>query len=346
MGRACPEVPSAAAVDSVSLRYDRQGSRSHRGGGILVTVWYTAHMDSNAIDRREFLAVGGGAAVAASMSSLAMAVPKGALVPRASRAGSLRTISYNVLACRGYNGGKDGDAAAVARMRAQIPARIALELALHKPDVVTFQESPKEAVVADIAKRMGMVYAYFRGGFPGTVMSRFPIVQQHNCPLDQSGGAMERPGDLFTRHWGKAVLLTDDGELVVYTAHLYPGPDGDERRLREVPLMLAAMREDIESGRSMILQGDLNHTPQADEYKSWVDAGLQDSYAVKGAGQPLTIPSTTPRTRIDYVWTHGPLSDRLRECRVLFEGGFRTNPEDSTSVALSDHIPVLAVFGE
>ena len=110
--------------------------------------------------------------------------------------------------------------------------------------------------------------------------------------------------------------------------------------------MLAAMQNDIDSGRSVILQGDLNHTPDAAEYKSWVDAGLQDAYATKGTGQPLTIPSTTPRTRIDYIWTHGPLSARLRECRVLFEGNFRTNPDDSTSVALSDHIPVLAVFGD
>lgn len=302
-------------------------------------------MDSTTINRREFLATGGAAAVAMSMATnpLAFAMPT---TFSASAPMALRTISYNVLACRGYNGGKDGNRAAVARMRPQIPERIALELALYKPDIVTFQESPKEAVVADIAKRMGMHHAYFPGGYPGTVLSRFPIVEQHNCPLDPANGPRQRPRDLFTRHWGKAVLRTDAGDLVVYTAHLYPGPDGDERRLREVPLMLAAMKDDMKSGRSMILQGDLNHTPNAAEYKSWVDAGLQDSYATKGTGQPLTIPSTTPRTRIDYIWTHGPLSAQLRECRVLFEGNFRTNPDDSMSVALSDHIPVLAVFGD
>lgn len=257
----------------------------------------------------------------------------------AQRALSLRTISYNVLACRGFNG-KAGDRTAVRRMAKQIPARLALELALHKPDIVTFQESPKKAVVADISKRMGMHFAYFPGGYPGTVMSRFPIVEQENCPLAEG----ERPKDLFTRHWGKAVLRTESGDLAIYTAHLYPGAKGHERRMREVPLMLRAMKEDIDSGRSMIFQGDLNHTPEAPEYQRWVDAGLQDCYAAKGTGQPLTIPSTVLRTRIDYIWTHGPLSSRLRECRVLFEGAFRTNPDDSTSVALSDHVPVLAVF--
>ena len=294
-------------------------------------------MEAHEIERRELLATGGAAAVAMAMwtNPFELASPAAPVPP------VLRTISYNVLACSGYNG-KDGDPAAVSRMTPQIPARIALELALYEPDIVTFQESPKEAVVIEIAKRMDMHYAYFPGGFPGTVLSRFPIVETRNCPLAEG----ERPRDLFTRHWGKAVLRMDAGDLVVYTAHLYPGRDGDERRLREVPLMLAAMMEDIESGRPMILQGDLNHTPMAAEYESLVDAGLQDCFAAKGTGQPLTIPSTTPRKRIDYIWTHGPLSAALRECRVLFDGAFRTNPDDPKSVALSDHIPVLAVFGD
>ena len=34
----------------------------------------------------------------------------------------------------------------------------------------------------------------------------------------------------------------------------------------------------------------------------------------------------------------------LTEARCLFEGGFRTNPDDLQSVALSDHLPVLAAF--
>jgi endonuclease/exonuclease/phosphatase family metal-dependent hydrolase len=303
----------------------------------MVMVGYAGAMRPRTIERREFLATTGVAA-AALWTKPDEHVPPTA--PTAPAASGLRTISYNVLACRGFNGGKAGDAAAVRRMASQIPARIALELALHKPDIVTFQESPKEPVVADIAQRMGMDYVYFRGGFPGTVMSRFPIVESQNCPLAQG----KRPSDLFTRHWGKAILRMEGADLAVYTAHLYPGVDGHERRLREVPLMLAAMRDDIESGRPMILQGDLNHTPAAAEYQSWVDAGLRDCFEARGTGQDLTIPSTTPRKHIDYIWTHGSLPTALQECRVLFEGSFRTNPEDSTSVALSDHIPLLAVF--
>ncbi len=177
-------------------------------------------MRPRTIERREFLTTTGVAAAAMWTG------PAKLVFPGPPGASAIRTISYNVLACRGFNG-KEGDRAAVARMAPQIPARIALELALHQPDIVTFQESPREAVVADIAKRMGMDYAYFPGGYPGSVLSRFPIVESKNCPLAEG----ERPSDLFTRHWGKAVLRMEDQDLVVYTAHLYPGQDGHERAL-------------------------------------------------------------------------------------------------------------------
>ena len=109
--------------------------------------------------------------------------------------------------------------------------------------------------------------------------------------------------------------------------------------------MLKVMAADIESGRSMLLQGDLNHQPEGPEYKRWRDAGLVDTFAARGIGQPYTIPSRDPQARIDYVWAHGPIAERLSECRVLYEGAFRTNPDDPGSVALSDHVPVMATFG-
>ena len=108
--------------------------------------------------------------------------------------------------------------------------------------------------------------------------------------------------------------------------------------------MLAAMEADLQSGRSMLLQGDLNHSPAGPEYGRWVDAGLRDMFAAAGAGNGFTIRSTRPFARIDYVWAHGPLAERVTECRALFEGAFRTSPGRPKSFALSDHIPVLAVF--
>lgn len=294
--------------------------------------------DPRRIDRRQFLVATGGTALASTLWSTPAAL---AIAPMRSVT-TLRTITYNVLACRGYPS-TDDNQAIVRNARKQMPARIALELSLHQPDIVTFQESPAESVVADIANRMGMNHTYFRGGFPGAVISRFKIMETTNKPLAPGKGPDGVKG-LFTRHWGRAVLKTEDGDLVVYSAHMFPG-DREDIRAKEVTQMLAAMKADLESNRSMILQGDLNHTPDGPEYQRWVEAGLRDAFAAKGAGDGLSIPSTKPRVRIDYVWAHGPLADRLTECRVLFEGAFRTNPQDPKSFALSDHIPVLAVFG-
>jgi exonuclease III len=75
-----------------------------------------------------------------------------------------------------------------------------------------------------------------------------------------------------------------------------------------------------------------------------MEAGFSDAFAAKGTGQPHTARTSKPATRIDYVMALGPIATRLTECRVLFEGAFRLNPDDPTSFALSDHLPVMAIF--
>ncbi len=300
------------------------------------------------INRREFLRVGG------ALAAVGLARPKLALVqtagkeagPKKAKPG-LRTITYNVLACKGYPE-VDANETLLARAQNQMATRIALELALYEPDIVSFQESPSEKVVASIAKQMGMRYVYFPGGwqgsldwpggFPGTIITRFNITESENCPLIRG----QRPEKLFTRHWGRAVLQTDTEELAFFSAHLHPSKK--DIRALEVTEMLAVMEKELRSGRSLLFQGDLNHKPDGPEYQRWADAGLMDMFAEKGVGQPFTIPSTTATSRIDYIWAQGPIARRLRQCRILFEGAFRTNPDDPRSFALSDHIPVMATF--
>jgi endonuclease/exonuclease/phosphatase family metal-dependent hydrolase len=285
------------------------------------------------LDRRSIVWLGGLLASSAVIPGL----QAGALAPARARKG-LRTITYNVLAFRGFKRTEDNQAV-LDQARSQMARRMALELALHRPDLVTFQESPSEKLVQEVAELLGMNHAYFPGGYPGTVMTRHKILESTNCPLVEG----TRPKDLFTRHWGRALIQREEGELVVYTVHLHPGKA--ELREREVTEMLKVMAVDRDAGRTLLLQGDLNHKPDGPEYPRWVAAGLTDAFAAKGTGQALTIPSTTPNKRIDYVWASEPLARRVQECRVLFEGAFRTNPEDPRSFALSDHIPVLAVFG-
>lgn len=267
------------------------------------------------------------------------------IAPSSGQPRRLRTITHNVLACMGYRNKKDErQTSRPAIPREQMTTRFALELGLYQPDIVSFQESPGEQVVAEIAQKLGLrEHCFFPSGqaWPGAIMSRHRIVEFRNCPLKSFD---KRPDGLFTRHWGRAVLAAPAGELVVYSAHLFPGGGSSGRREPEVSEMLKVMAADIEANRSMLLQGDLNHKPDGPEYKRWVDAGLVDTFAAKGVGQPHTIPSDNVQARIDYIWAHGLIARRLRECRVLYEGAFRTNPDDPGSIALSDHVPVMATF--
>lgn len=253
-------------------------------------------------------------------------------------ASGLRTITYNIYGCHGW----PGNAANKARLdpaRAQLPRRIGLELALYEPDIVSLSEAGEESFVAVVADALAMQHVFFDGGFPGAVLSRFPIRESANYSLPSKDIDALEP---FTRHAGRAVLETPDGDLVVYSAHLHPR--SRDLRLREIALLCEHMQPDLDAGRPLLLQGDLNHAPDSPEYEAWKTAGLLDTFEAKGEGHPGTVRSIQQAMRIDYIWAHGPLVARIEKCRVLFEGAFRVNRDDSAAFALSDHLPVFAEF--
>lgn len=281
--------------------------------------------------------------------------PLGAVARTADNAPhQLRVISYNILKCTGWPA--DRELARRAVERKQIPRRIALELALYDPYVVTFSESPDEELTKEIASLLGMQHVRFPSGedWPGTLLSKFEVVESQNAPY--AAGA-NREADLFTRHWGRATLKLPSGEpLVVHSAHLYPGPDS-AIRVREIDAMLAAMQPDLAAGRAMLLMGDLNHRPLPPEYPKWQAAGWVDTFATvnqvdsksdanaAGNAEGLTFSAERPKVRIDYVWAAGPLAKQIKASRPLWVGAFRTNPDDKESFALSDHVPQYAEFG-
>jgi len=260
--------------------------------------------------------------------------PAAASVPR------LCTIAYNVYGFRGWPENRANRARREAA-RGQMPARIALELACYGPDIVTLSEADSEAAVAEVATHLDMNYAYLDGGFPGAILSRFPVLEHENHSLPSKDIDALEP---FTRYAGRAVIDAPGGPVAVFSAHLHPR--SRDLRLREIEQILAWLERDIESRATFLVQGDLNHPPDTPEYAAWRDAGLVDAFASKGVGVEGTVRSNKPTVRIDYVWAHGPLAETVRECRALYEGAFRVNPEDPTSFALSDHLPVLATFGE
>ncbi|ELP33782.1 endonuclease/exonuclease/phosphatase family protein [Rhodopirellula baltica] len=251
----------------------------------------------------------------------------------------LRVVAYNIYNLKGWPSQSPLAQQAVAR--GQMAKRLAMELALYDPDIINFSESPSEKLTKEVAELLGMNHVRFPSGgnWPGTLLSKSKISDSQNAPMNG-----ERPKELFTRHWGRALVeLPNDEPLIVHSAHLYPTPE-PTIRLREIRAMIESMKSDLDSGRSMLLIGDLNHSPDTDEYKLWKDAGWIDTFAKVGEGNGFTIKADNPEWRIDYVFATGPIAKRVGESRPLFEGAFRVNNEDEKSYALSDHLPQLAVF--
>jgi endonuclease/exonuclease/phosphatase family metal-dependent hydrolase len=281
------------------------------------------------ISRRQFCAV-----VAAGLSTAATKIVADDQEPK-----PLRVIAYNVFSCTGWPHQRNLAKQSVAN--GQIAKRLAIELALYEPDIINFSESPKVELTKEVAELLGMNHVRFPSGesWPGTLLSRFEIVDVQNVPLDG-----ERPQGLFTRHWGRGTIQLPSGDpLIVHSAHLHPSVE-PTIRLQEIKAMLRAMKADFDAGRSMLLMGDLNHGPNTDEYKLWIDAGWVDTFAKVGKGTGATIRSDIPKWRIDYVMAAGPIANQVVESRPLFEGAFRLNINDKESFALSDHLPQLAVF--
>ena len=251
----------------------------------------------------------------------------------------LRVIAYNVFKLTGWPNQRTLAKRAVAG--GQMAKRLAMELSLYSPDLVSFSESPSERLTHEVADLMGMHHVRFPSGgsWPGTLLSKYEILDSENAPIK-----IARPADLFTRHWGRGTIKLPGGDpLIVHSAHLYPTAD-PTIRLREIRAMLEVMKADLDAGRSMLLIGDLNHGSDTEEYRLWMDAGWVDTFTKVGIGQGATIKSDIPKWRIDYVMAAGPIAHQVTESRPLFEGAFRLNLDDKNSFALSDHLPQFARF--
>jgi endonuclease/exonuclease/phosphatase family metal-dependent hydrolase len=295
------------------------------------------------ISRREFLK-------AAGMGSLAGAIGCRSLGRFSLRRGAppkLRTITYNVYACYGWTPDEEKSkkrraAAKDKKVMLDMAARFADALRPFQPDILTFAESPAEWVVKEIADRLALRHAFFPSGgsWPGALITRLEIIESANCPI--MGG--QRPKDLFTRHWGRAVLQTPLGDTILHSVHLHPSDNAV--REREVTEVLKTLQNDFQSKRPLIVQGDFNHTPDRPEYGRWRAAGLIDTFKIAGVGPEITMPQPTKEApkRIDFIWANALLGGRLREVRVLRDRPFSLSPKDPGSVALSDHLPVMATF--
>jgi len=271
----------------------------------------------------------------------------------------LRTIEYNIfngaIGYKGFNDTKpfpdesDYQLVSAARKLDQIPRRIVSQLQLYKPDIISFCESATEDTIKKMAKWLNMNYAYFpsskyKGSYPGTILTHWPIVRSKNRPFAGSPGSI----DLFTRHWGKAEIRLPNQELItMHSAHLWPftANGGKAIRLAEIEELLKSIHYDLDHHtKSVILQGDMNLTPESEEYKKLLERGLAYAFTKLNKGVKSTATSKDPHVRIDYIFAIGPIAKKLAKYRSLYEGAFRIHSDDPTSWALSDHIPSLCDF--
>lgn len=255
----------------------------------------------------------------------------------------MRTICYNIYMCRGW---PQQEEASKEVREIVTPDLYAQALSKYNPDVITFCEVPSDSLVQAIAELLGMQVVLFDSPEKayGALLTRFEVLESKNCPL-RCG---ERPENLFTRYWGRAVLDTGKEELIVQTAHLFPDAQSS-MHAKEVEEIIKVIQDDMKSGRSVLLQGDLNHEPEDRAYKRWIEAGLVDTFAAAGTGQGETCGDVKrdPQMdqldqRIDYIFAYGPIVQRLRECRVLSDPSFRVKPSERRYWSLSDHLPVMA----
>ncbi|MFO7974144.1 MAG: endonuclease/exonuclease/phosphatase family protein [Candidatus Hydrogenedentota bacterium] len=250
--------------------------------------------------------------------------------------GLLRTISYNVLGFRGYPN-LPRTRERIEERRDRHPELTAEALEVFSPDIVTLQEGPPEEHVARFAKALGMHHAYFPGGWPGALVTRFEIEESENRP--SAGDAHDKA--LFTRHLGRAKLTTPFGPIHLVSVHLHPSDH--ETRMREVGAVLDLIAQ-LHESLPVLFQGDLNHRPKEPEYARWEKAGLVDVGKAMGIGDEPTFSSMKPGKRIDYVWATPELAKTARRAAVLNKPPFIPGRDDPASYALSDHMPVMAEF--
>lgn len=154
------------------------------------------------------------------------------------------------------------------------------------------------------------------GRYGNMILSRHPIVECRNQPLPTPPGKEQR-GVM------EAVVDVGGRRLRVINTHL--GLSADERKAQVAAVAALAGSGD----EPRILLGDFNAGPGASGELSALYSRHADAWDAAGAGPGFTMPSGSPRARIDFVWSSPALSARC--ARV-------------PATPASDHLPVTAVF--
>jgi endonuclease/exonuclease/phosphatase family metal-dependent hydrolase len=242
---------------------------------------------------------------------------------------SLKVICYNVR----VGAGPHPERLTGAGLRENLAALVEF-LRKHDPDVVLLQEIDQgtrrsgDTMQAELlAAELGYFHYFakamdYDGGAYGTAMlSRWPLRETQTIRLYHEGGTEQRT-------LSAAVLQSPGGAILLLNTHLGLTPAQRARQTAEI----AAFVEKNLRRMPIVLAGDFNATPEADEmrpiYALLRDAGAPDNRLVP-PGDRSTSPALSPSRTIDYIFVSPEI--QVLETRVI-------------QVLLSDHLPIIATL--
>jgi endonuclease/exonuclease/phosphatase family metal-dependent hydrolase len=237
--------------------------------------------------------------------------------------GELRVMTYNIH--HGESPAGKYDLASIAEViRAQRPSIVALQ----EVDRRWGARSASDDQPAKLAELSGMRPCYGvnldRSGaqYGNLILSRHPLSECANVHLPRLNAANEQRGV------ASALIDVEGTPLRFYATHLQH--NSAEERVVQAKAVLEAIASHPEPA---IVAGDFNAQPHMAEVapltERYADAWTLWTSATPGAGPGYTIPSSNPRSRIDYVFV--PKGTRVTAARV---------PASLTS----DHLPVVVTI--
>lgn len=235
----------------------------------------------------------------------------------------MKVMSFNIHYGKGKDGQKDLH-------------RIASIISKEGADLIGIQEADKYLLrsgftyqLKKLASLTGFHYCYtpniklLIGGFGNGVLSKFPIISNHNISLYSS----KEPR-------GALVAMIDTGSHKIKFINTHLGLVDDERVDQTNKIL-----ENINPEEPTILVGDFNSTPERADVQNILNNGLDDLYLnckERGLlasdesslkGYTFAYKSDVPNVRIDYIFATPKI--KVSSFKVI-------------NTSASDHLPVLA----
>jgi beta-N-acetylhexosaminidase len=172
----------------------------------------------------------------------------------------------------------------------------------------------------------GKTIDYDGGGFGIAILSRWPIVDAHFVPLDSARPAGQPADRHEPRGTLRVTIAAPSGPLTVFDTHL-DAYGGEPWRVQEADSLARLVARATLDGRTVVVGGDFNSTPESGVQASLRAVGLRDAWGECGAGDGgATFPADAPTKRIDYL---------------LLAGDVHCSSARVVATPLSDHRPLL-----